>query len=108
MRAVDEKRGSSSGIGKNQLTFIGEDGADVMLRSLLRESFRGTRFDLDEVDINEEYCGKFAGSTAAAMTEKALMDMPVPRNCRESTSCKEMRERIYEEARAGGEQTFEL
>lgn len=109
VRSIDERRRQddeewklSPEVGRNQLIFLGDSGADDLLRSFLREGLRGTRFDFDTVTIHDSYCPVFAGSISAAVFEKAIMDAPTPRTCKESFSCEDLRESIYEEALQGG------
>ena len=92
----------------NQLIFLGESGADELLRSFLREALRGTRFDLDTVTIHDSYGPVFASSVGGAVIEKAMMDAPMPRQCELPTECEEQRERIFQEALQGDTSTLEL
>ena len=97
-REDEEQRNMTPQVGLNQLIFLGEFGADGLLRRFLREALRGTRFDFDIVTIHVQYDPVFASSIGAAVIEKAIMDAAVPCNCQETIECKDMRERIYEEA----------
>ena len=101
VRSVDEKRKKIPAFSLNQLIFLGESGTDELLRSFLREAFRGTRFDFDTVTIPDSYSTVFASSVGAAVMEKAIMDAPTPYNCEEPVECEDMRERIFEEALRG-------
>lgn len=115
VRSINEERRSddreqmlSPEIGPNQLIFLGESGGDGLLRSFLHEAFHGTRFDFNIVTIYDSYDTVFAGSVAAAVIEKAIMDAPTPRNCEESIECEDLREKIFEEALRRGKSKLEL
>lgn len=99
-RQDDDERKSSLGVSPNQVIFLGELGADELLRSFLNDAFAGTRFAFDTVTIRDSYGSVFASALSAAVTAKAIMDAPEPQNCDERLECEELRERIYEEARS--------
>lgn len=99
-RQDDHKRKSSLEVGPNQLIFLGELGADELLRSFLHDAFAGTRFAFDTVTIRDSYSSVFASALSAAVTAKAIMDAPEPQNCDEPLECEDLGERVYEEARS--------
>ena len=82
----------------NQIIFLGELGADDLLRSFLRNALIGTRFDFDTVTIHDTHSPVFASAIGTAIIQKALVDAPDPKNCIESRECEELRERVYKEA----------
>ncbi|KAK3172424.1 hypothetical protein OEA41_005746 [Lepraria neglecta] len=87
------------GLHGNQLIFLGELGADALLRSFLHDAFTGTPFDFDNVVIHDAFDPVFASALSAAGVEKAVMDAPEPYHCLQQGECEELRERVYEEAK---------
>ena len=98
-RQTDDGRKSSREVSPNQLIFLGELGADDLLRNFLHDAFAGTRFAFDTVRIHDLYSSEFASALSAAVAAKAVMDAPEPPNCNVLLNCEELRERVYEEAR---------
>jgi len=65
----------------NQLIFLGELGADALLRNFLHDAFAGTLFDFNNVVIHDTFDPVFASTLSAAGVEKAVIDAPEPYNC---------------------------
>jgi len=97
-RGDDDETKSTLKVYHNQLIFLGELGADELLRTILRDTLAGTRFAFGNVTIHDSYDPVFASALSTAFTAKAIMDAPDPWYCNERLECEELRERVYREA----------
>jgi len=85
----EDKRSPPAGLCHKQLVFLGELGADDLLRRFLHNALVATPFDFDVVTIHDSFSPVIASACGAADTEKAIMDASEPVNCFEDRECKD-------------------
>ena len=64
------------GLHGNQLIFLGELGADDLLRKFLHDAFAGTPFDFDNVVIYDALDPVFTSALSAAAVERRSWTLP--------------------------------
>lgn len=91
----DELRveGRRFGVGKTQVLFIGEEGADRRLKTVVKSNINAEKAEFGNARVESVY----AAAMGVADLVKGEMDYMKPSGCWEPLSCKELRQSVKAE-----------